>query len=271
MVAEGTEILLSATLEEAGPTEVSEPVIEYGFISRLIRESGSDQSERSLHSEVLQAIPRREMVYETAIAAHHRVDVSDQDINNLRRCVESGEASLPVDTHHMGSCIESGYASLPVDALQSVCPQESTTAKDVPNDGETCEMECYVGKSVDEAETCVSMSVTHLLCISGEVNGVPVKFLVDSGASGNFISEHLVSEHDLRTMRSHEKMQVHLADGSMRASNCMVKDAQVSYEEHAEFLDFHVMKLPKYDAILGKPWLDRWNPSIDWRAGTISI
>ncbi|MCG8669978.1 MAG: reverse transcriptase family protein, partial [Pseudomonadales bacterium] len=45
----------------------------------------------------------------------------------------------------------------------------------------------------------------------------------------------------------------------------------MSFEEHAEFLDFHVMKLPKYDAILGKSWLDRWNPSIDWRAGTISI
>ena len=53
MVVEGTEILLSATLEEAGPAEVSEPVIEYGFISRLIRKSGSDQSERSLRSEAL--------------------------------------------------------------------------------------------------------------------------------------------------------------------------------------------------------------------------
>ena len=69
----------------------------------------------------------------------------------------------------------------------------------------TCDMECYIGKSVDEAESGVSMSVTQLLCISGEVNGVPVKFLVDSGASGNFISEHLVSEHDLHTVRSHER------------------------------------------------------------------
>ena len=132
-------------------------------------------------------------------------------------------------------------------------------------------MECYIGKSVDETEPGVSMLVTHLLCIEGEVNGIPVKFLVDSGASGNFISEHVVSEHDLRTVRSHEKMQVHLADGSMRASNRIVQGAQVMYEEHAEFLDFHVMKLPKYDAILGKSWLDRWNPSIDWRASTISI
>ena len=122
MVAEGTEIPLSTTLEEAGPAEESEPVIEYGFISRLIRESGSDQSERSLHSKALQAdaIPRREMVYETAVAAHHRVGVPDQDINNSRGCVESGEEKIhSVDTHQVGSQVESGYTSLPVDRLQS--------------------------------------------------------------------------------------------------------------------------------------------------------
>ena len=25
------------------------------------------------------------------------------------------------------------------------------------------------------------------------------------------------------------------------------------------------MKLSKYEAILGKPWLDRWNPDISWK------
>ena len=35
--------------------------------------------------------------------------------------------------------------------------------------------------------------------------------------------------------------------------------------DHAEFLDFSVLKLPTYDAILGKAWLDRLNPVIDWR------
>ena len=94
---------------------------------------------------------------------------------------------------------------------------------------------------------------------------------MDSGASENFISEHLVQENDLKVVKSQDKMQVQLADGSTRASNRLVQGAQVIFEEHAEFLDFRVMKLPKYDAILGKSWLDRWNPDIDWREGTISI
>ena len=33
-------------------------------------------------------------------------------------------------------------------------------------------------------------------------------------------------------------MQLHLADGLVRSSHKVLKDAQVCYEEHAEFLDF---------------------------------
>ena len=40
-------------------------------------------------------------------------------------------------------------------------------------------------------------------------------------------------------------------------------------DDHAEFLDFSVLKLPTYDAILGKAWLDRWNPVIDWKKYTM--
>ena len=39
--------------------------------------------------------------------------------------------------------------------------------------------------------------------------------------------------------------------------------------DHAEFLDFSVLKLPTYDAIPGKAWLDRWNPVIDWKEHTM--
>ena len=32
-----------------------------------------------------------------------------------------------------------------------------------------------------------------------------------------------------------------------------------------EFIDFSVINLPQYEAILGKSWLDRWNPAINWK------
>ena len=27
--------------------------------------------------------------------------------------------------------------------------------------------------------------------------------------------------------------------------------------------------MPKYEAILGKPWLDRWNPIINWKRNNL--
>ena len=71
--------------------------------------------------------------------------------------------------------------------------------------------------------------------------------------------------------KDREQLRIQLADGSARSSNQCVKQVCVNFGEHAEFLDFHVMRLPKYDAILGKSWLDKWNPEIDWRANIVKI
>ena len=43
----------------------------------------------------------------------------------------------------------------------------------------------------------------------------------------------------------------------------------MGFDEHAQFLDFSIINLPKYEAILEKPWLDRWNPIIDWQKNTM--
>ena len=51
----------------------------------------------------------------------------------------------------------------------------------------------------------------------------------------------------------------------MRVTNDCVRQVCVSFGEHTEFLDLQVIKLPKYEVILGKFWLDRWNPQIDWK------
>ena len=104
-----------------------------------------------------------------------------------------------------------------------------------------------------------------LLCISGTLEGIPVNYLIDSGASDCFVSTEFVTEHGLKTTKTKENLKIHLADGSVRVTNDCVKQLCVSFGEHAEFLDLQVMKLPKYEVILGKFWLDRWNPQINWK------
>ena len=74
-----------------------------------------------------------------------------------------------------------------------------------------------------------------------------------------------MEKNKIKTRKTKEKLNIQLADGTVRMSNLMVGQACVAFEEHAEFIDFSVISLPKSEAILGKPWLDRWNPVIDWK------
>ena len=157
MKEEMSKISSISTWKEVGPAGVSNSVIEHGLISQIIQKSGSDYSRSNCKSEEHGSKGSRT----TKLVP--QVDVYDQDINNSGSCTKSGKVE----------CTVSG-------ALHLVCPQESTSMMDVPGDGKTYEMECYIGKSMDETELGVLMLETQLLSISGKTNGVPIKFLVDS-------------------------------------------------------------------------------------------
>ena len=210
---------------------MSEPVIEYGLDLASIGKSGSDHSKGAIlqspagkdsipsgdrgkgsvpgvdRIDVVHRVDNKDPVpgvdRERTVVPVEVVDVPDQDINSTGSSVK--EIDFPrIDILQTGGDIESRPDEDLVDALHLVCPQESTR-KDVPNDGEASELHCdYIGKSVDEAEieeAEADVSSTQLLTLTGTLNGVPVKFLVDSGASGNFISEHLVNEHGLQVVK----------------------------------------------------------------------
>ena len=113
----------------------------------------------------------------------------------------------------------------------------------------------------DEIESASSV----LLCIAGVLNGIDVIFLIDSGASEWFLSTGFVEKNKMKTSKTKEKLKIQLADGTVRMSDLIVEQACVEFEDHAEFLDFSLINCPKYEAILGKPWLDRWNLVIDWK------
>ena len=62
-----------------------------------------------------------------------------------------------------------------------------------------------------------------LLCISGTLEGFPVKFLIDSGASDCFVSSEFVRVHGLKTVKTKEKLKIYLVDGSVRVTGECVK------------------------------------------------
>ena len=130
-----------------------------------------------------------------------------------------------------------------------------------------------LGVEMSESDLSVDEDISAdsvLLCILGELNGIAVTFLIDSGASECFLSTAFVKKKNIKTRKTKAELNIQLADGTVRVSNLIVEEACVTIEEHAEFIDFSVIGLPKYEAILGKPWLNRWNPVIDWKENSLA-
>ena len=124
----------------------------------------------------------------------------------------------------------------------------------------------------------ISKSVENrLLKLDGTLAGKPARFLLDSGASHMYVSKSFVSSHRLATSfskanESSVRLTVTLADGTIKSSGGALESVPVRIDSYTDALDFSVTELaPTYDAILGMSWLYRFNPAVDWRAGTISF
>jgi hypothetical protein len=115
-------------------------------------------------------------------------------------------------------------------------------------------------------------SNNDLIRLEGTINGHEAVMLVDSGSSGNFISETYAERNKLPVqILSTGAKDVKLADGSRVKTNRQIQNVNVSVESHTEKMDFSILPLGNYDAILGMPWLSTHNPHIDFRQGTVEL
>lgn len=96
--------------------------------------------------------------------------------------------------------------------------------------------------------------------------------LVDSGASGNFVSLDFCRRHGIPIRTTRRRRTITLADNSKQTSRLLVEKAQLRLGSHEEEHPFTVMNLNmNFDVILGMPWLTRVNPQIDWATGSMTI
>ena len=112
--------------------------------------------------------------------------------------------------------------------------------------------------------TNVNVDKEHdLLLIEGRISGHKAIFLVDSGSTHDFLSEDFVHKHNIQKVD--DTLHVTLADGSTSEQPlCKTGDLKVNMDGHGERQSFTVFSLQRYDAFLGKPWLTRHNPGIDF-------
>ena len=112
-----------------------------------------------------------------------------------------------------------------------------------------------------------------LIKLPATICGRPAVCLVDSGASGNFVSTSFVAQHGLQAAASSAQasIKVSLADGSEQQSSQQLREASLTIGSYDDQEDFLLLPLSGYDAILGMPWLERLDPVVSWRRKSMTF
>jgi len=90
-------------------------------------------------------------------------------------------------------------------------------------------------------------------------------FLVDCGATNQFVDDGFVAKHQLVASSVPSLEYVTLANGTRVPAGSIVRAAGVRVGTYTDSVDFVSIPLVGYDAILGMSWLHQHNPEIDWR------
>ena len=138
------------------------------------------------------------------------------------------------------------------------------------DDGGVNESSPYLG-------TATSTEVSGMLLVTAtlEVNGQSLRVddaLVDSGASICFVRKALLP-HKWMHKGSNRPQPVVLADGSLlpkEKTGSMTRPVQVQVGTSTSTLMFREVEGLSYPVILGTPWLQATNPTINWESMSIS-
>ena len=103
--------------------------------------------------------------------------------------------------------------------------------------------------------------------------GVAVKALLDSGATGLFMNTTFAKEKGFRMERLKKPLAVKNVDGTANVGGAITHQVKCNmfFKEHVERVRMDVCNLGKTELILGMPWLAAHNPEIDWEKGEVKM
>ena len=91
--------------------------------------------------------------------------------------------------------------------------------------------------------------------------------LIDSGATGRFISKQFVKANRITTRTLSHPIPVYNVDGTLNENGAITEVANLilRYKGHTERANFAVTSLGRQNVILGFTWLEEHNPDINWQ------
>jgi len=103
--------------------------------------------------------------------------------------------------------------------------------------------------------------------------GVVVKALLDSGATGLFMDTTFAREKGFKMERMKYSLLVKNMDGTVNVGGAITHQVECNmfFKGHIERVRMDVCNLGKTEVILGMPWLVAYNPEIDWEKGEVKM
>eukprot|EP00798_Chlamydomonas_sp_ICE-L_P004217 gene4217-14331_t len=132
----------------------------------------------------------------------------------------------------------------------------------------------------NQSDHLVSLASQHqdpdqpekLLLFQGSISGIKCTILVDGGATNNFISERFRKQAKLATVEITSPMSVAMGDGTTHAVTRKIPGAHIQIDDFKDTIPLCEISLTStFDIVLGKPWLRKHNPTINWREDVISL
>jgi len=100
-----------------------------------------------------------------------------------------------------------------------------------------------------------------------------VKALLDSGVTGMFMDKKMAAKHVFRLQKLERPVAVRNVDGMNNSRGAITYQVEVNvyYKSHVERIRMDVCDLGKTDVILGIPWLQAYNPEINWETEEVKM
>jgi len=103
--------------------------------------------------------------------------------------------------------------------------------------------------------------------------GITVKALLDSSATGMFIDKKIVAKYRFKLQKLERPVTVRNIDGTNNSRGAITHQVEVNvyYKNHIERMRIDVCDLGRTDVILGMLWLQVHNPEINWKTGEVRV
>uniref|UniRef100_A0A8C5LLF5 ribonuclease H n=1 Tax=Leptobrachium leishanense TaxID=445787 RepID=A0A8C5LLF5_9ANUR len=129
--------------------------------------------------------------------------------------------------------------------------------------------------SIKNINGYISTHLTIPVSLQWKDDHANLNAMIDSGASGCFIDQTLVSILRIPFITKQHSVALQLLDGSPLKTGPITKETiplSVSIgTQHKESFSFDIVSSPAFPLIFGLPWLRKNNPYIDWERGTLTL